>query len=339
MDKDKTLNLYGIEIIVEYSDNQLESSLSSLSQLFCSIPNNPFRGKDSSPLYLKFSNSTISIPDGCKLISDKQSLLRLHQLDEFVYISYKKSMLQIDFTNETVMGHFEESVFKFPRMISHAFILTAIVMLLHSRKLFYLHAAALENAGNGYLFVGQSGSGKSTNTMHLVESGWNYLSDDIVLLQQKENKEISVHSFPGDFKFNDNFINQPSKDYLKEHIYDVPFNEKKHIDIQKIYPNQFVQYSTPNTVIFPQIVDEPTTRLVPTTHINALTNLLQQSPYIFLPHRFKQLHLDVLKDLIKQSDCYLLLSGKDLLNNPGKLSKIIEAVLNNNVKEDSLCGN
>ena len=43
----------------------------------------------------------------------------------------------------------------------------------------WLHAGAVEIAGRAVLIVGKSGQGKSTLVKHLLDSGWNYLSDEM----------------------------------------------------------------------------------------------------------------------------------------------------------------
>lgn len=340
MQRSKTLILYGIDLSFRYTNERFEGILNYLDNLFSSISTNPYREKDFSPVFFKL-DSPISqgIPKNSKLLSPEQSLLRIYLWESFIFLTFQKSILKIDFEKNEVIGNFELSAYKYPRMISHTFLLTAIVLLLHSQRFFYLHAAALEKNGHSCLLVGDSGSGKSTNTMQLIKCGWNYLSDDIVMLQQNEDNKLTIHSVPGDFKFKDDFVENFSSDNLKSQSFTIPHNEKKFVDIQNIYPKQYIQYCDPNIVIFPQIVNKPSSRLVPISNMEAFQGLIQQSPFIYVPHQCKQQHFEALKELTRQCNCYKLLAGKDLLNKYENLSTIIETEFSKKLQEDTIYGN
>lgn len=57
----------------------------------------------------------------------------------------------------------------------------AIIVALQERRsdLLFLHAAALERDRAAWLFVGESGAGKSTTTWGLLHHGFSYLSDEL----------------------------------------------------------------------------------------------------------------------------------------------------------------
>ncbi len=332
----ETLTLYGIEIRVEHNNTQLEKSLNYLNNLFNAVSSNPLRRKNSSPIFLKLNAPpSIGIPKDSKLLTTEQSPLRIYQREEFLYLVYKETILKIDFVNDSAIGYFEPSAFQYPRMVSHTFLLSTIVFLMHSKGFFHLHAAALEKDDHGCLIVGKSGSGKSTDTIHLVEEGWKYLSDDIILLQYTDKTQISVHAIPTAFKFNQDLMNHHSKDYLLEHSFEIPHNDKKLINIQNVFPDQFIPYCFPSVIILPKIVEEQTSRLIPISDLDAFSALIKESPFILIPHKLKEEHIDSLKKLVKQSKNFRLLAGKDLLKNSENLSKLILMKL----YEDNLDGN
>lgn len=67
--------------------------------------------------------------------------------------------------------------------------------LLATRRYPYLmalHAAGLGVAGGALLLAGRSGSGKSVLAAALVEAGWDYLSDDTVLLVPRSLEAVGV---------------------------------------------------------------------------------------------------------------------------------------------------
>lgn len=54
-----------------------------------------------------------------------------------------------------------------------------IALQLERSDLLFLHAACFEKGGKATLFLGQPGAGKSTLSLHLVEAGFSYLSDEL----------------------------------------------------------------------------------------------------------------------------------------------------------------
>lgn len=59
--------------------------------------------------------------------------------------------------------------------------------------LVFFHAAALTYNGNGFLLVAPSGSGKSTTTWAMINTGFNYLSDELAPI---DIKTMHIHAFP-----------------------------------------------------------------------------------------------------------------------------------------------
>jgi hypothetical protein len=60
-------------------------------------------------------------------------------------------------------------------------------------ELFFVHAAALEHAGQAYLLAGESGNGKSTTAWGLLSRGFKYLSDE---LSPIDADTLCVHAYP-----------------------------------------------------------------------------------------------------------------------------------------------
>jgi len=56
-----------------------------------------------------------------------------------------------------------------------------------------IHASAMEVDGQGVIFPGLSGRGKSTLTVGLLTRGWRYLSDEFALL---EADSLQLHAYP-----------------------------------------------------------------------------------------------------------------------------------------------
>lgn len=60
-------------------------------------------------------------------------------------------------------------------------------------NIFPLHASAVEFAGNGLLFVGGSGRGKTTTALALATHGWKLIADDRCFLTNRDN-DFELHA-------------------------------------------------------------------------------------------------------------------------------------------------
>ena len=321
----KSISVYGIHLSIEFEGEKFGELIDRLTKNLSAVIQNSVRLKKAASISLKLLLSgKISIPKGSRLLSPEYALFKVLNWRGMIYLVYGDSVLQLDLQTGTAIGYFDEAIFKKPRPVCYSFLDSSIRILLHSQGLFYLHAAALERQNIGYLFVAESGAGKTTNALHLVEKGWNYLSDDSVFLQGNGNKKIILHSIPSEFRLNG--INENSRKHLLKHSFTVPNNDKHFIRMEKAYPAQYRKHCAPHIIIFPKIVNDGVSRFVPVGKIKALGLLMNESPLIFAKYHQNNNHLEVLKNLINQCVTYRLLAGRDLLHNPDKLFDLISSV-------------
>jgi len=181
MTNKKTISLYGIDVLIEFEEEKLGEQIDVLAKSYSGVIQKAAGFNSATSICLKiFYRGKISIPEESRLLSPTHSTFKVLTWRGMIYLVYEDSVLQLDLRTGTALGYFDDAIFKKPRLISHSFLDSSIRILLHSRGLFYLHAAALERQDLGYLFVAESGAGKTTNALHLVEKGWNYLSDDSI---------------------------------------------------------------------------------------------------------------------------------------------------------------
>jgi hypothetical protein len=93
--------------------------------------------------------------------------------------------------------------------------------LLHSIASMYgkycVHAACASKDGYAYLFIGRSGSGKTTISEILGKAGWKYMGDDLVFISQNKDGVITVDSFLSKAKiFNERQTAKKSVDVIGE---------------------------------------------------------------------------------------------------------------------------
>lgn len=193
-----------------------------------------------------------------------------------------------------------------------------------------MHAAGVVSpTGLGILMVGESGCGKSTLAIQLIREGWGYLSDDAVLLRlQPEGVEALAFRKP--FSIN--------TDHATEYA-DLPLGgadgpltsgrKKRRVDIQDVYPDQYMPGCVPQMVIFPRIIQETQSSLHPISRLSALGRLLSQSgPQLFdkgtMPH-----HLELLNRLVSQCQVFELRAALDLYREPGTFARLVSQIMEN----------
>jgi hypothetical protein len=197
-----------------------------------------------------------------------------------------------------------------------------LTYLFSYQGLFDLHGAALADRGIGYVFLGESGSGKSNMALNLVRQGWKYASDDSLLLKSN-GKGVEVLSFRKIFYIDPVAASKyPELDTLVSKKSNVA-GSKRFLDLEKVYPNQFQPSIVPKVLIFSKITPDRKSSIQLQSKGQALADLLKQSVSIFFNRQAVTQHTQILKNLIDQCKCYQLLAGRDLYDEPDKILKML----------------
>lgn len=214
-------------------------------------------------------------------------------------------------------------------LLFREFFLRAILLFFLRRQQFFeLHAAAalpphqqIDQAG--YLFLGPSGSGKTSTLLALIRSGWYYLADDALLLQPQQ-EQINVYPLRRTFSLTlDSLAYYPK---LKDQIIEaVPFTNKKRLDPQAIWPQQYINSFTPKFIIVCRIVDKEFSSLRAISRTHLLTQLIEATPWIVLDRATSLAQLTTFRQLTTSCQCFELQSGRDLLENSDRLSALLDS--------------
>lgn len=203
----------------------------------------------------------------------------------------------------------------------------SLVILLRYQGWYPLHTAALAQDGRGLLLVAESDSGKSTAALNLVREGWNYLSDDTVLLRAEAGPVRA-------FSFRRNFCLDPEAAVhfpeLANHDWPPSMSDptKWQVDVERLYPGQFGAPCAPRVVILLRLVDAATSTLAPAEAKTVLGHLINQGDLFLTPKPdIAARHLDVFKRLIDQTALYHLAAGRDLLERPAATSQMLAPLL------------
>ena len=101
---------------------------------------------------------------------------------------------------------------------------------------------------------------------------------------------------------------------------------KRFLDLELVYPDRFWPNFVPNVLIYTSIVSQPKSRLMPIDETSSLIRLMKQSASLFFNRQTVKVHLEVLKQLVYQTDSYQLLAGRDLHEAPERISEIVSGL-------------
>lgn len=204
-------------------------------------------------------------------------------------------------------------------------ILYTLLLLLRRRGLYALHASAVARNGSGYLFAAPCGSGKSTQTYGLVRQGWDYLADDALLLRVSGD-EVEALALRRDLCL-DPALSHTFPE-VSVHGEGGPFaaRGKRRLPMRALHPERLIDRTVPRLLVFPEIVAQPTSRLVPLGQAEALAKLIEQSVVFNLDPEVLRQHLGVLERLVRQAPGYRLLAGRDLKEHPEGVAALLASV-------------
>ncbi len=204
-----------------------------------------------------------------------------------------------------------------------ALILSLLALLQH-QGWYMLHAAAVVRDGAGYLLAGKSHSGKSTLAYQLLRRGWCYLADDMILLRD-DGAQVQAAAMGRDFRLTPAAIRLFPE--LKEWQATHPVGDDKwHIPVDALFPNQVSFACPPQVLIFPEIVAQPESTLEPLRPPDAFLRLLSQMSLLAPTPDQAQRHLHVLRQLVGQTRCYQLRAGQDLLDIPSRAEALLSSL-------------
>lgn len=194
--------------------------------------------------------------------------------------------------------------------------------------LYELHAAgAVEpETGAGVLFVGPSCSGKSTNATQLAAAGWQYLSDDALLLCDAV-KHVEARALRRAFAVTRPTAETRALAGREEHL-SAPAHfdpEKLRFEPETIFPGGFRESCEPRSIFFPVITREPESRTRRLSQSEAMAQLIRMCPWAGYDRPSAGAHLGTLARLARQAESHELRAGADLLGDPARASEFFGA--------------
>ncbi|MCR4291834.1 MAG: hypothetical protein NUV76_03050 [Candidatus Kuenenia sp.] len=250
----------------------------------------------------------------------------IYEADGHVYLTDGLSVFQLQLQAGTGFVTIHRSFKGKPPLSKYNFFLVGLIHLLSSRGFYDLHAAGLVRDGMGYLFLGESGSGKSSTALSLVRQGWHYVSDDALFLRSSAGGIESL-------AFRKHFYLDPvlSRQFpeIAPHLKGSAMGNhtKRFLDVESVYPGRFRTSCIPKVLVYTRIVPQHESKLIPVDKTTAFIKLMRQSASLFFKRQAVNVHLEAIKRLVSQSDSYELLAGRDLYEKPGKISEILSGLI------------
>ncbi len=313
-------NEFALSIVVE--DNKI---LNSLEDLLKALSFKPVKEAPDLPtLHWQFFKKTksIVIPENAiRLLQSEGFSVTTWNNDFFVSDGY--SYLHLQPNKKQGLAFLDDSIFCHPLLVIKKFLGYGLMKLIQSLGYFTLHGASLESpAGKGVVISGPSGCGKTTLTLGLMKNGWKYLSDDAILLKQKE-REVKVFSLRKSFYIDASRTSHYSDFILGGVSPDSEHNARRELKIHASHARQYVPHTRPDTLLFPQIIDnkQSTVELLKPSTVFRL--LIAESGGQLFDKKSLPKQIKTLKNLIHQTKCYTLNGASDLEQDPSKSSRIL----------------
>ena len=178
--------------------------------------------------------------------------------------------------------------------------------------LYEFHSAAVlpPHHDKAILIAGASGSGKTTLTTQLVAHGWNYLTDDTLLLDSTVDG-LEVHVLRKFFALTSETIAALQLSSLKT----VRFGTKARVTPQALFPAKQIDRAKPGAIFFPTLTRKAVTELRKLTASESMTRLLRLCPWASYDKPTAGKHLGVLHRLAETCVAFDFLAGTDVLEN------------------------
>ena len=175
-----------------------------------------------------------------------------------------------------------------------------------------VHAGAVvhPDTGRAWLLVGDTHTGKSTTTANLMKAGWQYLSDDYIVLSGGDGDSVEVEGWPDDFHLDEGWHRGEStgvRATVKEE--DLPQGRR-------------ARHAVLDGVLFTRIDADRPTKVARMSPVMALERLIRQSPWLVADARHAGKVFELLTDVASHA-CGELSLGRDTLADHRLLDSIL----------------
>jgi hypothetical protein len=250
------------------------------------------------------------------------------------YLRAGESFLSLDLDSGRADGSLSPEFLDAPLEQQRGLLLFAILMLLSGRGIYPLHAGgAVSPAGHGILLAGTSGSGKTTLTCALARSGWSYLSDDSVLLKAT-SAGVEAVAFGGPFHCAPAMFRHFPELCAQANPHE---SDKRLVEVEPLYPGRLCSRMQPKAILFPTIVPEFASRVIPLSKTETLVHLLRDGASRLHSRESMAAQMAALTQLVETARGYRLLHGADVHRHPQRVAALIEQLTRSEGDRNAFC--
>jgi hypothetical protein len=267
------------------------------------------------------ATSTSAAPRRCTTIFNWRELT-IRREGERIWFNYRAWELELDMATFSLKCLGPDADVFDVQNFREFFLLTPLLFLMHRLGYFEMHAAACVLEKHGYLFVGRSGSGKTSTILSLITLGAKYLSDDAVVVSRVRDGGLAVRALRRSFSLKPDYLRHDPElaGYATELVHG---SEKRRIDPRQIWPAQYVSTVEPQFLIGCKLVDQETSEVVPSSKAEALARLIGSTPWIAFDQSSAPDQLGVFCSLAESCRTFELRAGRDVFRNGNRLASLL----------------
>lgn len=184
-----------------------------------------------------------------------------------------------------------------------------------------IHAGLVSRNGQGVLFAGSGGAGKSTSALACVCAGFDYLGDDYIGLRTAADGSFVGHSLYNSSHLEPNHLERFP--VLIPHAIQgpPPEQDKVLILLSQIFPMQLERGVPIRAMALPRVTDRAASRIRPASKGDAFLALAPSSILILPRHRPRG--VKTLRRLVEQVPTYWLELGPDIGKIPCRVEELL----------------
>ncbi|HMA76008.1 MAG TPA: hypothetical protein VKO43_01745 [Candidatus Krumholzibacteriaceae bacterium] len=252
-------------------------------------------------------------PDSAHLTASFEDIDFYSYEDYTLLVIGGSSIIKVEKESPSATGYVSRLHLESPWILCHRIVYLPVLEILRNEGVYYIHAGCVTKGGKSVLLCGGSGGGKSTLTYALSLSGFSYMSDDAVFIENNGGS-IELFSFPERLK-----LSARSCSFFPGFEKYTDIAGKAEIPVEETEIESIAVRGNPHALVFPEISNAPESRLLDFSKDEAFLRLIRQSISLTCNDGIEE-HLDLLKGLTEKSLCRRLEFGRDFSRLPGLFS-------------------
>ena len=244
---------------------------------------------------------------------------------ERIYFHVGVAAFRVEIEAGKIVGLITPEALEYPHILANTYALFALLLMLRSRQLYHLHAAAIVSPSDElWLICGAQRAGKTTLTTALGLAGWQPISDDSLLVGKVETSAfltpLKKYFHVGDELFD----HWPELGEATKHDRYLGRTCIRGLEFFESTDLADLKFRKIDHIVLPQIVEESVSRLEPIPRSEALLRLAEQSMFFQLWRDHTANQWRWLNQLAVKAQCHRLFSGSDLLVNPDSAASVLD---------------